>query len=68
MGMYRQGGGRVRHGRSRGGRVRDEEEARQKFSVMSMEEGTGGRWCRRKAFLRAAEGWVEGSQDVLLSI
>lgn len=29
-------------GGGRGGRVRDEEETRQKFSVMSVEEGTGG--------------------------
>lgn len=42
IGVYSQGGGRVRQGRSRGGRLRKKEETRQKFAIISMEEGTGG--------------------------
>lgn len=32
----------MRQGRSRGGWVREKEETRQKFAIMSMEEGAGG--------------------------
>lgn len=63
--MNRQGGGRARQGRSRGGRVRGKEEARQKFAIMSVEEGADG-WCvEEKGFLG---GGVGGCQGVLLSV
>lgn len=55
--MYRQGGGGVRLGRGRGGRARDKEEAGQKFSVMSMEEGTGRRCVEERLFSGRWRGW-----------
>lgn len=51
--MNSQGGGRVRQGRSSGGRLRKKEETRQKFVIMSVEEGTGG-CCEGERFF---SGW-----------
>lgn len=59
IGVYRQGGGRVRQGRSRGGRVREKEETRQKFAIMSVEEGAGG-WCVEE---RVFSGWWRSGRE-----
>lgn len=44
-------------GRSRGGRLRKKEETRQKFAIMSMEEGTGGCCEGERFFFWVAEEW-----------
>lgn len=40
----------MRQRRSRGGRVREKEETRQKFPIMSVEEGAGGWRGEERAF------------------
>ncbi len=57
IGVYRQGGGRVRQGRSRGGRVWEKEETGQKFAIISVEDGAGG-WCvEERGFFWVVEEW-----------
>ena len=47
----------MRQGRSRGGRVREKAETRQKFAIMSVEEGAGG-WCvEERGFFWVVEKW-----------
>lgn len=59
IGVYRHGGGRVRQGRSGGGRVRGKEETRQKFAIMSVEEGAGG-WCVEE---KGCSGWWRSGRE-----
>lgn len=49
----------MRQGRSRGDRVR-EEETRQKFLIMSVEEGASG-WCVEE---RAFSGWWSSGREL----
>lgn len=49
----------MRQGRSRGGRVREKEETRQKFAIMSVEEGAGG-WCVEE---RGFSGWWRSGRE-----
>lgn len=49
----------MRQGRSRGVRVREREETRQEFPIMSVEEGAGG-WCAEE---RAFSGWWRSGRE-----
>lgn len=49
----------MRQGRSRGGWVREKEETRQKFAIMSVEEGASG-WCVEE---RGYSGWWRSGRE-----
>lgn len=49
----------MRQGRSTGRRVRGKEETRQKFSIMSVEEGAGGLCREEKGF----SGWWRSGRE-----